>query len=309
VYSEGVEAVEGATLTTENVSYVVNSTEAFQAALDAATVGTTIYLTPNVSYGVVYLGRPTKYNNTTMTCESHGFTTTNAEDFKQHVTDGAWHGTPKYTTTISNLTVVGASGASVAGLIATSGHAHGDVYDYVLDKDYNSGSAYHNTLHLNNVKFCEVAFTGKVDINTADAESTFDGVTFDNCTFTTGGTASANGAAVRYYNESTNGQVKNISVMNCTFNNCYQGVYVQNVNGVAIADCEFDTTGHNAVGIQGTVDLKKVVITNNTFKNIKDRVIRFNEIGADSDITITGNTATASGDEDGEVMKATSIAA
>ena len=290
--------------------YYTADTAGLQAALDAAADGEIIHLTANVNYGVVYMGRPTASNNTVMYCETHDFTTTDAAAFKAHLGDGAWHSTPKYTTTLKNVTIVGAEGATIAGLVTTSGHAYGtNVHDYVLDVD-KSGSVYYNTLHMENIKFQNVAFTGKIDINTSDAETTYNGVTFEGCTFTTGGTASSNGAAIRYYNESaTNGHVKNIVVKDCKFNNCYQGVYVQNVNGVTVTDNEFDTTGHNAVGVQGTCDLKAVVITNNEFKNIGDRVIRFNNVGADSQITIQHNTATNSGDDAGEVIKATSIAA
>ena len=51
------------------------------------------------------------------------------------------------------------------------------------------------------------------------------------------------------------------------------------------------------------------MITGNVFNNIGDRIIRFNNVGADTQITIKGNTATNSGDTAGEVIKATSLAA
>ena len=56
------------------------------------------------------------------------------------------------------------------------------------------------------------------------------------------------------------------------------------------------------------MNLKNAVITNNDFNKIGDRVIRFNKVATDSYITIQGNVATNSGDENKEVMKATSIA-
>ncbi len=300
------------TLTIENntCSYTVDTAEKLQNALDCIIGKTTINLTPNVNYDVVYMGRPTDSNTTTMYCETNNYTTTDASAFKAHLADGAYHATPRYTTTLKNLTINGATGATIEGLVATSGHMYGDVYDYVLDKDYDSGSGYYNTLNMENVVFSNVNFTGKIDINTSDATSVYDGVTFDGCTFTTGGTASANGAAIRYYNEANNGNVKNIVVKGCEFTNCYQGVYVHHVNGVTVTGSEFDATGHNAIAIQSAdspVNLKNVVITGNTFKNIGDRIIRFNKVAADSNITIQGNISTNSGDDDGEVMKATSI--
>ena len=85
---------------------------------------------------------------------------------------------------------------------------------------------------------------------------------------------------------------------------------MHHVNGVTVTESTFDTTGHNAIALQSTSDpvaLKAVTITENTFCGIGDRIIRFGAIGADSNLTIRGNTATNSGDEDGEVMKAVSI--
>jgi len=266
------------------------------------------------NYGVLYLGRPTKYagSNTVYTCETHDFKTTDAEAFKTHMAETGYHTTPKYTTTMQNVTIKGVDGASVAGVIATSGHAYGTGTDYVLDKNYTGGSIYYNTLKMNNITFKDVAFSGKIDINTSEANSDYNGIKFDGCSFTTGGIASSNGAAIRYYNEANNGKVRNITVNNCTFTNSYQGVYLHHVNGITITNNTFDTTGHNAIAIQGhdgAVDLKNVNISNNIFKNIGDRVIRFNNIGADSDITIEYNKATDSGDDANEVIKATSIAA
>ena len=283
----------------------VKDTAELQAALDSAKDGLVINLEPGVQYGVVYMGRPTKDNNTTMYCKTHDFTTTDAAAFKAHLNNGEYHYSPYYTTTLKNLTIKGAEGATIAGLVATSNYATNG-YDYVLDAQSN----YYCTLILENIVFSDVAFTGKLDINTSDADSVYDGITFDNCTFTTGGTAEANGAAIRYYNESNNGNVKNIVVNKCAFTNCRQGVYVHHVNGVTVTNSSFENTGHNAIALQGHhgyVNLKNVVITGNTFANIADRIIRFNNIGADSNITITNNVANNSGDDNKEVIKATSI--
>ena len=58
----------------------INSTAEAQAALDAAKDGDIIILAPGVTYGVLYVGRPTKSNDTTMSCETHNYTATSAED-------------------------------------------------------------------------------------------------------------------------------------------------------------------------------------------------------------------------------------
>lgn len=301
------------TIDTKNNTLEVATTETLQAALDFATEGTTINLVPGVKYGVVYVGRPTKNNDTEMYCktDAHDFTTKNAALFKAHIAETGYHYTPQYTTKIKDLTVNGADGATIAGLKAISGNVHQNAYDLILDRANN----YLLDLHLNNIKFLDVDFVGNIDINTsntAEKVSVYDGITFEGCSFTTGGTAAENGPAIRYYSEKNDGNIKNIKVIGCTFTNCYQGVYVHHVNGITVTGSQFDTTGHNAIAIQShddgdAVNLKDVVITDNTFNNISDRVIRFNKVGADSNITILGNTATNSGDEEGQVMKATSI--
>ena len=45
----------------------------------------------------------------------------------------------------------------------------------------------------------------------------------------------------------------------------------------------------------------------NTFKNVGDRIIRFNNVGEDTTITISNNTSVNSGDSDGEIIKATTL--
>ena len=281
----------------------VANTAELQAALDNATLGTTIKLLPNVAYDAVVF-RPTAANVSEMVCNSHPEKTyTDAEEFKAHMNDGQFHHVPYYTTELLNTKIIGAEKATIAGFNINS--SAGTTHDYVLDADRHIVSY----LNISNLTFENVAFIGRVNITSSLAESSIQGVTFDGCSFTTGGTDDTNGQAIRYYNENNDGQVKNLVVKNCTFYNCRHGVYVQNVNTVTVTDNVFDTTGHNAIALQGSdVNLKDVVIARNTFKNIGDRIIRFNTVGADSNITIQDNVATNSGDADGEVIKANSIA-
>ena len=111
----------------------------------------------------------------------------------------------------------------------------------------------------------------------------------------------------------TTNNLKNLTVDKCIFKDCYEGVYTNPAYGVSVTDNNFENINHNAVAIQDTqspaVDHGQVVIAGNTFTNIGDRIIRFNNVGADTQITIKNNTATNSGDTAGEVIKATSLAA
>ena len=232
-------------------------------------------------------------------------TFTDMDEFKAHFKPGEWHGRSTYIRTIENLTLVAEAGVNVEGLSIVSGHMH-DTPDPIN----TNGAGYYLTQKLSNINFVGINFTDKANIATSQPDTVIDGVTFDSCSFTTNGTASANGQALRYYNEANNGNVKNLTVKNCTFNNCYQGVYTAHVNGLSVTGCTFNTTGHNAIAIQsqGVANHKAVVIENNSFSKIKDRIIRFNEVGADTQITIKNNTAVDSGDLLKEVIKATSLA-
>lgn len=277
-----------------------------------------ITLTPG-EYDLMTLGVPSASENsgTVYVCpdgSGHNgtpLTFTSAEEFKAHY-DGKWHGVPQYTRTIDNLTFVGQEGVVVKGLTITSGHINGNnVYDPVKGENVGS-SGYYLTQNISNVTFKDITFEGNVNINTSRADTELTGFTFEGCSFTTGGTRPADAAGLRFYNESNNGKVNGLTVKGCTFKNCYQGIYAANVNTVSVTECEFDTTGHNAIALQstvhGAVDYKAVVIEGNTFNKIGDRIIRFGNIAADTQLTITGNTATESGDTDGQVMKADSLA-
>lgn len=247
-------------------------------------------------------------DNITYTCnhtDGTHYSYTTPEEYKEHVADTTvFHYTSTYTRTMNDVTFVADGEVTINGVLITSGHM------YQLANPFREGyTGYYLNQELTNITFKGINFAGNVNINTSSENTVFDGFTFDGCTFTTNGTTSDKAQAIRYYNELDNGNVKNLTVKNCKFTNCYQGVYTMKVRNVTVTGCEFDTTGHNAIAIQGeNVNHGAVVITDNTFANIGDRIIRFNTVGADTQITINGNTATNSGNSDKEVIKATTLA-
>ena len=271
------------------------------------------------NYGKLELGRATKYPDSNTEYYIGGISEENKKTYDQFVAiknSSTWSASAYYVRNMSNVTLKAADGAavSVAGLIGSSGHVYGNdktnttVHDYVLDKDFQT-SAYYLTQNWSNITIEGITFTAQADIASSLDTTVIDGVTFKNCTFNIGNTASGN-QALRYYNENNNGKVKNLTVDSCKFNTCYQGVYTQKINGVTVKNCMFDTTGHNAIAVQSgsAVNHKAVVITGNTFTKIGDRIIRFGNVGADTQITIQNNTATYSGDKNGQVIKAESLA-
>ena len=267
------------------------------------------------NYDKLELGRATKYSGSNTDYYIGGVAEENKktyEDFVAIKTSGQWSASAYYVRNMSNVTIKAAPGATVtvAGLTGGSGHVYGECYDYVLDKAYTSGSAYYLTQNWSNITIEGITFTAPVDISSSLGTTVIDGVAFKNCAFNINNTASGN-QALRYYNENDNGKVKNLTVDGCSFNNCFQGVYTQKINGVTVKNSSFNTTGHNAIAVQSyiePVNHKAVVITGNTFANIGDRIIRFGDVGPDTQITIKNNTATHSGDSSGQVMKAQSLA-
>ena len=268
------------------------------------------------NYDKLELGRATKYSGSNTDYYIGGVAEENKktyEDFVAIKTSGQWSAPAYYVRNMSNVTIKAAPGATVtvAGLTGGSGHVYGECYDYVLDKAYTSGSAYYLTQNWSNITIEGITFTAPVDISSSLGTTVIDGVAFKNCAFNINNTASGN-QALRYYNENNDGRVKNLTVDGCSFKNCFQGVYTQKINGITVMNSSFDTTTHNAIAVQsgsGPVNHKAVVITGNTFANIGDRIIRFGDVGADTQITIKNNTATNSGDSSGQVMKAQSLAA
>lgn len=289
-----------------------------QALLDGE-YGTIDNMTIELSagdYSKIEFGRATKYPGSNTDYYIGGVAEENKKTYEKFVEikkSGQWSASAYYVRNMSNVTLKAAQGATVtvAGLTGGSGHVYGECHDYVLDKAYTSGSAYYLTQNWSNITIEGITFTAPVDISSSLGTTVIDGVAFKNCAFNINNTASGN-QALRYYNENNDGNVKNLTVESCSFKNCFQGVYTQKINGVTVINSSFDTTAHNAIAVQSgsePVNHKAVVITGNTFANIGDRIIRFGSVGADTQITIKNNTATNSGDSNGEVIKAQSLAA
>lgn len=283
---------------------VVNVTAAqAQYVLDGAygpIDGKTINFTESINDTLI-LGRASKYDGskTVYRHGSHAGEALSYADFIAYKNQSVWTESCYYERTVENVTFTANEGVTVKNFEADGG-AHiyagkAPVYDYVRDTGswVTEGSCYFKRAILKNITFKGLTFKAKTDINTSESTTVYDGFTFKDCTFDLGTTADGN-QAIRYYNENNNGNVKNLVVEGCTFKTCSQGVYTAHVKNVTVTGSTFDTTGHNAIAIQdfkGACDHGEVVITGNTFKGIGDRIIRFNNVGIGTTVTITGNTA------------------
>lgn len=283
---------------------VVNVTAAqAQYVLDGAygpIDGKTINFTESINDTLI-LGRASKYDGskTVYRHGSHAGEALSYADFIAYKNQSVWTESCYYERTVENVTFTANEGVTVKNFEADGG-AHiyagtAPVYDYVRDTGswVTEGSCYFKRAILQNITFKGLTFKAKTDINTSESTTVYDGFTFKDCTFDLGTTAGGN-QAIRYYNENNNGNVKNLVVEGCTFKTCSQGVYTAHVKNVTVTGSTFDTTGHNAIAIQdfkGACDHGEVVITGNTFKGIGDRIIRFNNVGLGTTVTIKDNTA------------------
>ena len=326
-YSNLTDAITAAQSGGKTVTLLTTDDALLQDILDGqygSIDGLTIEL-PTGSYGQLELGRATKYAGSNTEYYVGGFDESaanyqkfdSAQELKTYKDGNGWTPNCYYVRNMSDVTLKAAAGADVeiAGMTATAGHIYGTsgapVTDYVLDTTTESTvGSYYLAQNWGNITFDGLTFTAKVDIASSLEKTVIDGVSFRNCSFDINNTASGN-QALRYYNELDNEKVSGLTVDNCTFTNCFQGVYTQKIKNITVTDSTFDTTAHNAIAIQSgdnAANHGDVVITNNTFTNIRDRIIRFNKVAEGTNITITGNTATNSGDDTGEVIRATSIA-
>lgn len=326
-YSNLADAISAAQSGGKTVTLLTADDVLLQAILDGqygSIDGLTIEL-PTGSYGQLELGRATKYAGSNTEYYVGGFDESaanyqkfdSAENLKNYKNGEGWTPSCYYVRNMNDVTLKAAAGADVeiAGMTATAGHIYGTsgapVTDYVLDTTTEStGDSYYLAQNWGNITFDGLTFTAKVDIASSLEKTAIDGVSFENCNFDINNTANGN-QALRYYNELDNEKVSGLTVDNCTFTNCFQGVYTQKIKNITVTNSTFDTTAHNAIAIQSgdkAANHGDVVITNNTFTDIGDRIIRFNNVAKGTNITITGNTATNSGDDTGEVIKATSIA-
>ena len=308
------------TLGTDNVWKNVDSNNV-QALLDGkygSIDGTTIELSAG-DYGQLELGRATKHpgsNTKTHLLKSTGLTEYTIDQIKAeiaaHPQGGA--GTPYYVRTMKNVTIKAAEGATVTigGIKMNSAHvfgANGNVKrDHVLERDVpDTNDSFIVVYDASNLRFEGLTFTKVVDIENLREETSIDGVSFKNCKFNINNITENKTEyyGIRFYNNSNNGKLKNLVVDNCEFNGCRLAVYTHYVCNVSVTNSKFDTTGHNAIaiqttdktapGYQGPCNHGNVVITGNNFKDIGNRIIRFNEPAAGTVITITKNTAVNSG--------------
>lgn len=244
------------------------------------------------------------------------------KNIADHPNGGA--GKREYVRNMSNVTLKAADGAAVTinGLVAFGGQVNSNKWyskDFVANRDMsetvNNNISYWVVQNWSNITFEGLNFTSAVNIESSETRTSVNGLHFESCSFNSGypttTSDNAGGMGIRFVSwTTTTDNLKNLTVNNCKFENCSDGVYTNPVYGVSVTNSTFNKIDHNAIAIQddsaAAVDHGSVVITGNTFTHVSDRIIRFNKVGEDTTITISKNTSTNSGDASGEIIKATS---
>ena len=286
--------------------------------------GTTIELSAG-DYSKIEFGRATAYAGSN-TEYYLGGTESSPDEIIQniagHPNGGA--GKREYVRNMSNVTLKAADGAAVTinGLVAFGGQVNSNKWyskDFVANRDMsetvNNNISYWVVQNWSNITFEGLNFTSVVNIESSETRTSVNGLHFKSCSFNSGypttTSEKAEGMGIRFVSwTTTTDNLKNLTVDNCKFENCSDGVYTSPVYGVSVTNSTFNKIDHNAIAIQddsaAAVNHGSVVITGNTFTHVSDRIIRFNKVGEDTTITISKNTSTNSGDASGEIIKATS---
>ena len=286
--------------------------------------GTTIELSAG-DYDKIEFGRATAYAGSN-TEYYLGGTESSPDEIIQniagHPNGGA--GKREYVRNMSNVTLKAADGAAVTinGLVAFGGQVNSNKWyskDFVANRDMsetvNNNISYWVVQNWSNITFEGLNFTSAVNIESSETRTSVNGLHFESCSFNSGypttTSDNAGGMGIRFVSwTTTTDNLKNLTVNNCKFENCSDGVYTNPVYGVSVTNSTFNKIDHNAIAIQddsaAAVNHGSVVITGNTFTHVSDRIIRFNKVGEDTTITISKNTSTNSGDASGEIIKATS---
>ena len=331
-YRDGgaVEALPDAPIKEGNV-WKVNSKN-YQYVLDGAygnISGKTIHFTESIDKPLV-LGRPTKFSGSSTRYMVGGFDNTatgfmefaTAEELVAYKAQSSWTPGVFYIRSLENVTFTADEGVTIKGLYYYSGFVSGTsekpIYDYVRDSgvwcpDNNNG--YRFAAKFENISFEGISFIAVLNMDNSASLTDINGLNFRNCSFNSGtmGTDKVSKMCIRIGNwvEPDSHCFRNVVVDNCTFKNSAHGVYCNAAYGVKVVNSTFVNLINPAVNLQndgnyGGYGVSE--ISNNTFTDITDRIIRINKLSKDTELTIKDNVSTNSGrsTEDGKrlIMKA-----
>ena len=257
---------------TKNVTTVYDA-ESAQEVLDNATKGTTILLHPGVNYGTLEIKANPGHSNTTLV----------------DVAD-AW--AYNYVRTIEDLTIIGADGAKVDGIVFKTGALPGDQNNRVEIKN----------LTIENVEFTD-AFTASpagynAPIMITTSNATVDGLTVKNCKL-----IGDNSKLNLVYLYGADGS-KNVTLTGNTVSGIARLCELRGTENVTITNNVINDTYEHAMLLAAGNYAGNVTITGNTADGIHDRFVRMAGAG-DAVVVIKNNTIANYLGEDKDYIKVT----
>lgn len=273
------------------------------------------------TYGDLVLGRPSKYVGSettyhTMKWEGGAWVLdASTTDLAEHV--AALSNVSAYERTLENVTFTADEGATIAGLVASSGYVYGigttmpGTWNCVLDVAVGPGqtNSYYGATSLKNVTFDGLTIWDGVSVSNYPEKlsATVEGLTFKNCRFTGDAQKMATNGYTAVNLKSDRAPFSGVVLEGNVITNYFQGLYVQGPDGLTVSHNVIDGTTHNAVAVQSTATNPvrgTTHISENIIKGARDRAIRVGDCDPGASITVENNAMVNSGDSAGENFKA-----
>ena len=291
------------TVTPENAQYTLDGA---YGSIDGKTI--------NFSSGpydkVLVLGRATKFSGSGTKYYQGGWEPTNIVAYADIENTGVYN----YKRTVANVTFTSDAGVVLPGFTASSGHKYGTKgnpsYDYVRGTSTDStNNSYYQATCLESITFDGLTISGRVYIADYLDPSSTKNIKFQSCTFTGNVNQMSDSGFTAVKMQGDNKYFENVSVVDCSIENYFQGVNIQGVNSLTVKGCSIDNTTHNAIAVQSSTNNPvkgNIDIQENIIQNANDRAIRFGNVDAAA-ITVNNNVMLSSGDSDGQLIKAGTV--
>ena len=291
------------TVTPENAQYTLDGA---YGSIDGKTI--------NFSSGpydkVLVLGRATKFSGSGTKYYQGGWEPTNIVAYADIENTGVYN----YKRTVANVTFTSDAGVVLPGFTASSGHKYGTTgnpsYDYVRGTSTDStNNSYYQATCLESITFDGLTISGRVYIADYLDPSSTKNIKFQSCTFTGNVNQMSDSGFTAVKMQGDNKYFENVSVVDCSIENYFQGVNIQGVNSLTVKGCSIDNTTHNAIAVQSSTNNPvkgNIDIEENIIQNANDRAIRFGNVYA-ATITVNNNVMLSSGDSYGQLIKAGTV--
>ena len=259
---------------------------------------------------VLVLGRATKFSGSRTEYYKSDWESTNIVAYADIENTGVYN----YKRTVANVTFTSDAGVVLPGFTASSGHKYGTTgnpsYDYVRQTSTESTvNSYYQATCLESITFDGLTISGRVYIADYLEQSSTKNIEFQSCTFTGKVNQMSDNGFTAVKMQGDNKYFENVSVIDCSIKNYFQGVNIQGVEGLTVKGCSIDNTTHNAIAVQSSTNNPvkgNIDIEENIIQNANDRAIRFGKVDV-AEIKVNNNVMLSSGDDDGQLIKAETV--